>query len=90
MSSETDFTPVRVGEMDADLSDLAEAADLAETAWRIVQDIRDGRQPDCRLDSVAWRLADALWCVRQECRARGIGNVPGIDAPTGRQARLAT
>ena len=60
-------------------SNTAVAAELAETAARILRS--DGVQ---RLDSAAWRLADALALIANQCPEE----TQGIDVTTGRGARI--
>ena len=55
------------------------AAELAETAARIIHS--DGAH---RLDSAAWRLADALALIANQCPEE----TQGIDVTTGRGARI--
>lgn len=67
-----------------------EARALLETAGRIMQRIESGQYPADRIDSVAWRIADALLIVGQEARRVWPKSpTPGITDPTGRGAMLA-
>lgn len=61
----------------------AEAASMVNTAARLLADISTGEQPECRLDSVSWRLADALQLL-----GKTTDNLPGVHEPTGRGAQL--
>lgn len=72
-------------------SDAAIAAALAEAAARIAREVEAGRQPLYRLESVSWRLADALEHVRHAVVGTDAeGTLPGVDEPTGMGARLTT
>ena len=61
-------------------TDVEMAAALAEAAAHLLR-----RHGTVRLDSAAWRLADALHMLAQVAAAEGIDDVPGIDHPTGLQ-----
>lgn len=68
-----------------------EARVLLETADRILARIESGRYPPDRIDSVAWRIADALLIVGQESNRLWPGSpTPGVTKPTGRGAMLAS
>ena len=69
---------------------LAETADLLETAARIARGIVEGEQAPYRIDSVAWRAADALWWLREFSDREFPGcPTPGIHEATGLGAKLA-
>ena len=69
---------------------LAETADLLETAARIARGIVEGEQAPDRIDSVAWRAADALWLLREfSDREFPDCPTPGIHEGTGLGAKLA-
>lgn len=62
-------------------SPLVIAASHLETAARILRECPAGR-----LDSAAWRAADALVYMADEAARHGWTDVPGIHEPTGLQA----
>lgn len=69
---------------------MDEAVDLICTAKRIAQRIVDGKYPPDRVDSVTWRLADALLVLRDYANKKWPGSpTPGANVPTGRGAMLS-
>lgn len=80
------FTATTCGDLSqaAQISNARLAASLARSAVRILEHIEAGHSPESRIDSVTWRLADALYRLRQY----GDGDMPGIDCYTGLGARL--
>lgn len=69
---------------------LAETAALLETAARIARGIVAGEQSPYRIDSVAWRAADALYYLREFSDREFPGcPTPGIHEATGLGAKLA-
>lgn len=80
--------PQSSGPMCTDLMD--EAIDNIEAALSIARSIHSGSYPPDHIDSVAWRLADALSLIGQYAHCKFPGDeTPGIDHPTGRGAMLA-
>lgn len=70
---------------------LAEAIDLIDAAMSIALRVQSASEPPDRIDSVAWRLADALLLIGEYAHQLFPGSeTPGIDYPTGRDAQLAT
>jgi len=68
---------------------LAEVAGLLETAARIARGIVDGTQKPDRIDSVAWRAADALYRLRDFSEQEFPGSpTPGVHFRTGLGAKL--
>jgi hypothetical protein len=69
---------------------LAEAANLASVAADLLRMTAEGKDPGgSRIDSIAWRLADALLDVAQYVRCNWPDDAsPGIHYPTGRGAKL--
>lgn len=69
---------------------ITEIASLLRTAARIAERIEQGRYPEDRIDSAAWRAADALLLIREYTNERWPENAsPGIHEPTRRGAQLA-
>ena len=68
---------------------IAEARALVETALLILKRIEDGTNPPDKIDSVTWRLADALQVLGAHAAATWPGSpTPGVTHPTGRGAKL--
>jgi len=68
---------------------LPEARALVTGALRILERIESGRYPADRVDSVTWRLADALQVLGEFAAHTWPGSpTPGITTPTGRGAKL--
>jgi hypothetical protein len=74
-----------------ELHPIAEAADLVQTAGRILERIESGAYPPDRIDSACWRLADALLVLGQFAyRTWPDSPTPGVTSRTGRGAKLET
>ena len=68
---------------------MAEVAGLLETAARIARGIAEGTHVPDRIDSVAWRAADALWWLRDFSEQEFPDSpTPGIHFATGLGAKL--
>lgn len=70
---------------------LDEAAHDAALAAELLRELAEGQDPEgTRIDSIAWRLADALLLLAQYTREQYPGcPTPGVDFPTGRGAMLS-
>ena len=79
MIEEFDLKSARVLLSEPLPSDSEESASLAKTAAEILRN--DGED---RLDSAAWRLADALVLIASKCPA----GTQGVDVFTGRGVRI--
>lgn len=68
---------------------IDEVVDLLDVAARIARRVAEGRHPEDRLDSVAWRAADALLILREIVEQRWPGiEIAGLHRGTGRGAQL--
>ena len=75
---------------DEPMDPMEEALSLLKTAASIAQSIVDKENPPDMVDSVTWRIADALMILREYAEARWPGSrTPGVNFPTGRGAILA-
>lgn len=72
------------------MDQMKEALSLLKTAALIAQSIVDKESPPDRVDSVTWRIADALMILREYAEAKWPGSrTPGANFPTGLGAILA-
>jgi len=70
---------------------MDEALSLLKAAVLISERIASGDYPPDRVDSVTWRIADALMILRDYAAEEWPGSpTPGANKPTGRGAMLRT
>lgn len=89
LAAESQAILAKLEAMTPDERDISEIAWLLREAATIAEQIKSGRTAPDRIDSVAWRAADALLLARRYVERRWPGDKsPGIHERTGLGARL--